>query len=84
MLYYFTNNFLKGVRPSSSLSFIFLQNKLKCELQLGRTLFKKIIYNARMSELEQTSNVMQQYIEGRKWREVAMEFGRGAASEELS
>ncbi|GJM04017.1 MAG: hypothetical protein DHS20C09_00080 [marine bacterium B5-7] len=42
------------------------------------------IVNARMSELEQESAAMHQYIEGRKWREVAMQIGRGAASEEFS
>tara|TARA_R110000782_G_scaffold101417_8_gene188143 strand:- start:2349 stop:3296 length:948 start_codon:yes stop_codon:yes gene_type:complete len=41
------------------------------------------IVNARMSELEQESAAMHQYIEGRKWREVAMQIGRGAASEEF-
>ncbi len=38
---------------------------------------------ARMGELEQESAAMHQYIEGRKWREVAMQIGRGAASEEF-
>ncbi len=42
------------------------------------------IINARMKELEQESNAMHQYIEGRKWREVAMQIGRSAASEEFS
>lgn len=42
------------------------------------------IINARMTELEQETDAMHQYIEGRKWREVAMQIGRGAASEELS
>ena len=42
------------------------------------------IVNARMAELEQESAAMHQYIEGRKWREVAMQIGRGAASEEIS
>lgn len=42
------------------------------------------IINARMTELEQESDAMQQYIEGRKWREVAMQIGRSAASEEFS
>lgn len=42
------------------------------------------IVNARMSELEQESAAMHQYIEGRKWREVAMQIGRGAASEEFN
>jgi len=42
------------------------------------------VVNAKMSELEKESNVMQQYIEGRKWREVAMQIGRGAATEEFS
>ena len=40
--------------------------------------------NAKMSELEQESSVMQQYIEGRKWREVSMQIGREAATEEFS
>lgn len=40
--------------------------------------------NARMSELEQESAAMHQYIEGRKWREVAMQIGRSAAAEEFS
>lgn len=42
------------------------------------------IINARMVELEQESDAMHQYIEGRKWREVAMQIGRSAASEEFS
>lgn len=42
------------------------------------------VVNARMSELEQESAAMHQYIEGRKWREVAMQIGRGAAAEEFS
>lgn len=42
------------------------------------------IVNARMTELEQESLAMHQYIEGRKWREVAMQIGRSAASEEYS
>ena len=42
------------------------------------------IVNARMTELEQESTAMHQYIEGRKWREVAMQIGRSAASEEFS
>ena len=42
------------------------------------------IINARMKELEQESDAMHQYIEGRKWREVAMQIGRSAASEEFS
>jgi CBS domain-containing protein len=42
------------------------------------------IINARMIELEQESDAMHQYIEGRKWREVAMQIGRSAASEEFS
>lgn len=42
------------------------------------------IINARMTELEQESSAMHQYIEGRKWREVAMQIGRSAASEEFS
>jgi CBS domain-containing protein len=42
------------------------------------------IVNARMSELEQESAAMHQYIEGRKWREVAMQIGRASASEEFS
>ncbi len=42
------------------------------------------IINARMIELEKESNAMHQYIEGRKWREVAMQIGRSAASEEFS
>lgn len=42
------------------------------------------IVNARMTELEQESAAMHQYIEGRKWREVAMQIGRSAASEEFS
>ncbi|MCZ6803293.1 MAG: CBS domain-containing protein [Proteobacteria bacterium] len=42
------------------------------------------VVNAKMSELENESNVMQQYIEGRKWREVAMQIGRGAATKEFS
>lgn len=42
------------------------------------------VVNARMSELEQESTVMQQYIEGRKWREVAMQIGRDAATKEFS
>lgn len=42
------------------------------------------IVNARMSELEQESAAMHQYIEGRKWREVAMQIGRGAAADEFS
>ena len=42
------------------------------------------IINARMIELEQESVAMHQYIEGRKWREVAMQIGRGAASKEFS
>jgi len=42
------------------------------------------IINARMSELEHESAAMHQYIEGRKWREVAMQIGRGAASEEFN
>ena len=42
------------------------------------------IVNARMNELEQESSAMHQYIEGRKWREVAMQIGRSAASEEFS
>ena len=42
------------------------------------------IVNARMTELEQESLAMHQYIEGRKWREVAMQIGRSAASEEFS
>ena len=41
------------------------------------------IVNARMTELEQESEAMHQYIEGRKWREVAMQIGRSAASEEF-
>jgi CBS domain-containing protein len=40
--------------------------------------------NARMIELEKESDAMHQYIEGRKWREVAMQIGRSAASEEFS
>ncbi len=42
------------------------------------------IINHRMSELELESDAMHQYIEGRKWREVAMQIGRDAASEEFS
>lgn len=42
------------------------------------------IVNARMTELEHESAAMHQYIEGRKWREVAMQIGRSAASEEFS
>ena len=42
------------------------------------------IVNARMAELEQESQAMHQYIEGRKWREVAMQIGRGAAAKEFS
>jgi CBS domain-containing protein len=42
------------------------------------------IVNARMTELEHESAAMHQYIEGRKWREVAMQIGRGAASKEFS
>jgi CBS domain-containing protein len=42
------------------------------------------IINARMTELEQESDAMHQYIEGRKWREVAMQIGRSAASEEFN
>lgn len=42
------------------------------------------IINARMTELEQESAAMHQYIEGRKWREVAMQIGRSAAAEEFS
>lgn len=42
------------------------------------------IINFRMKELEQESDAMHQYIEGRKWREVAMQIGRSAASEEFS
>jgi len=42
------------------------------------------VVNAKMSELEQESSVMQQYIEGRKWREVSMQIGREAATEEFS
>ncbi len=41
------------------------------------------IINARMLELEQTSAAMYQYIEGRKWREMAMQVGRGAAAKEF-
>ncbi len=40
------------------------------------------IVNARMTELELESAAMHQYIEGRKWREVAMQIGRSAASKE--
>jgi CBS domain-containing protein len=42
------------------------------------------IVNARMKELEQESAAMHQYIEGRKWREVAIQIGRSAASEKFS
>jgi CBS domain-containing protein len=42
------------------------------------------IINTRMIELEQESDAMHQYIEGRKWREVAMQIGRSAAAEEFS
>ena len=42
------------------------------------------IINARMTELEQETDAMHQYIEGRKWREVAMQIGRSAAAEEFS
>ncbi|MCG8379215.1 MAG: CBS domain-containing protein [Proteobacteria bacterium] len=42
------------------------------------------VVNTRMNELENESNVMQQYIEGRKWREVAMQIGHGAASKEIN
>lgn len=42
------------------------------------------IINFRMAELEQESAAMHQYIEGRKWREMAMQIGRGAATEEFS
>lgn len=42
------------------------------------------IVNARMSELQQESDTMHQYIEGRKWREVAMQIGPGAAADELN
>ena len=42
------------------------------------------IINFRMAELEQESAAMHQYIEGRKWREMAMQIGRNAATEEFS
>lgn len=42
------------------------------------------IVNARMHELEQEAAAMHQYIESRKWREVAMQIGRSAASKEIS
>ena len=42
------------------------------------------LINFRMAELEQESAVMHQYIEGRKWREVSMQIGRDAATEEFS
>lgn len=42
------------------------------------------LVNARMHELEEESAAMQQYIEGRKWREVSMQIGRNAASKEFS
>jgi CBS domain-containing protein len=42
------------------------------------------IVNARMTELELETAAMHQYIEGRKWREVAMQIGRSAASEKFN
>ena len=42
------------------------------------------IVNHRMSELQQETDAMHQYIEGRKWREVAMQYGRDAAAEDFT
>ena len=42
------------------------------------------IINFRMAELEQESAAMHQYIEGRKWREMSIQIGRGAATEEFT
>lgn len=42
------------------------------------------IVNYRMSELQQETDAMHQYIEGRKWREVAMQYGRDAAAEDFT
>jgi len=41
------------------------------------------VVRSRIHELEDESETMKQYIEGRKWREMSLQIGRGAATEEL-
>lgn len=52
-------------------------NKLSGVISIGD------VVNSRMSQLENESNVMQQYIEGRKWREMTLEVGHDTTAKEL-